>query len=273
MSARMGRAGAIASVPSIAHADAAIIALSLLAWLGMWFHMAAMEPDAGYAGSELLMFLVGWVLMLTAMMLPTERSYIHAFRALLATGETRPADRNVRMAGFLAGYAAAWTAYGLIAFALDAALRRGVEALPFLPGYRTQLAGAVLMIAGLYQLSPVKEACLLHCRTPIAFFARYWREGVRGAVIMGGRHGVVCVGCCWALMAIMFLVGTMNLGWMAALTLLMFAEKVLPAGRRLTRPVAVVLCLLGVWMVVAPQTVPLADGPWAIGASICRAER
>lgn len=269
----MGRAGAIGGVPSIVHADAAIIALSLLAWLAMWFHMATMAPGTGNAGSELLLFLAGWVIMLTAMMLPTERRYIHTFRVLLATGETRPAGRNVRMAGFLAGYAAAWTGYGLMAFALDSALRRGIEALPFLPDYRTQLAGAVLMIAGLYQLSPVKEACLLHCRTPLSYFARYWREGVRGAVIMGGRHGVVCVGCCWALMAIMFLVGTMNLGWMAALTLLMFAEKVLPAGRRLTTSVAVGLCLMGVWMAVAPQTVPLVYGPWAAGESICRTER
>lgn len=254
-------------VPASVSGDAAIIVASLLAWVGMWMHVSA--PDGGKPVSGVLAFIAGWVLMLTAMMLPTERNTLNAFCALLAAGAMAARVRRTRLTCFMTGYAAAWTVYGLAGGVFNEAARGVIEASPRLLASVPQIAGAVLITAGAYQLSPIKAACLRHCRVPLAFLSRHWRDGGWGAFVMGFRHGMVCVGCCWALMAIMFLVGTMNIGWMVILTLLMFAEKVLPAGRHLPVPTAVFLCGMGTWMAVSPQSLPFADGPWVYASSLC----
>ena len=112
------------------------------------------------------------------------------------------------------------------------------------------------MLAGLYQLTPLKARCLKHCRTPLHFVLHDWREGRLGTLRMGLVHGAYCVGCCWGLMLILFALGVMSLVWMAVVAGVIFAEKAFPAGWRLTRPLAVVFVAIGIWVMAAPASVP-----------------
>lgn len=251
-----------------------IVALSLLAWLLVLLFMADMDQGPGTRLHELPLFLAGWVLMLTAMMLPSELTYIGAFSSLLAAREREhTGDRSARVwtvLCFIAGYGLAWLGYGLIAYLLDAAIRQADLGIVSWSRSGPLLAGSALIVAGIYQVSPLKRVCLTHCRSPLAFFARHWRQGRLGATALGVRHGAVCVGCCWALMAVMFVVGAMNLTWMALLTVLMFAEKLIPQGQRLAMPTACLLWAMGLWIALSPETAPLLKDPLVFGSSICR---
>ena len=108
----------------------------------------------------------------------------------------------------------------------------------------------------MYQLTPLKRVCLRHCRTPLSFLMHHWREGPGGAVRMGIVHGGWCIGCCWALMVVLFAVGVMSITWMVVVAAIVFAEKVLPVGERMAQALAVVLIALGIWVAVAPRSVP-----------------
>ena len=119
------------------------------------------------------------------------------------------------------------------------------------------LGGTLLMIAGVYQWLPVKGACLHHCRSPLGFFLGEWREGAAGALVMGLRHGAPCVGCCWALMALLFVAGVMNLLWVAVIAGFVLAEKVVPNGRLLGRITGGLLVLWGVWVLLYPAATKL----------------
>ena len=247
-----------------------VVALSLVAWLAVLLHMAGMDHGPGTPLHDLPMFLAGWVVMLTAMMLPSELNYLGAFNVLLR-GRGKPAiERQRRMLSFIAGYGVAWIGYGLAANLLDSAIRAVNLEMMAWNRAGPYFAGTVLIGAALYQLSPLKHACLKGCRSPLSFFARYWREGDLGSIAMGFRHGLVCVGCCWALMGLMFAVGAMSLSWMALLTLLMFAEKMLPKGRKLTTPIAIFLGAMGVWIAFSPETAPLLKVPMMFASIICR---
>src|SRR5262249_6224294 len=118
------------------------------------------------------------------------------------------------------------------------------------------VAGTAIAAAGLYQLTPLKRVCLRHCRTPLHFVMHGWREGHAGALRMGGEHGAYCVGCCWGLMVILFALGVMSLLWMAVVAAVVFAEKLLPVGERLSRVLALAFVALGIWVAVAPGSVP-----------------
>ncbi len=242
--------------------------LSLLAWLGVLVYMGGMDEGPGTPLHDLPVFLAGWVVMLTAMMLPSELNYIGAFAAFLRVRDRAFVTQIRAMLYFIAGYGIAWVAYGLAAYFLDSAVRAVSPEIIAWNRAGPLLAGSVLVITGLYQVSSLKQACLVGCRTPLSFFTRYWREGDFGAVVMGTRHGMVCVGCCWAMMAVMFAVGAMSLTWMALLTLLMFAEKVLPKGRTLTMPIAYFLWVMGIWIAVSPETAPLLKNSMMFGTSI-----
>ena len=245
-----------------------MVAVSIAAWLGILVFMSGMDDGPGTPLHNLPVFLAGWIVMLTAMMLPSELNYIGGFLAVLKSrGVARPARARLA-AGFVSGYGIAWIAYGLLAYLLDAVVRAYSPAFVAWDKAGPALAGLVLFGAGLYQVSSLKQACLRSCRSPLAFFARYWRKNLVGAIGMGTRHGLVCVGCCWALMGVMFVVGTMSLTWMSLLTVLMFAEKVLPGGQRLRFPIAGLLWVMGLWIGVSPNTAPLLKQPMMF-ASIC----
>lgn len=239
----------------------AVVIFSLLAWIFALVFMSPMDEGPGTSLHNLPVFLASWVIMLTAMMLPSEINYIQALAALLRPNAmTRFA--KIRMILFFGlGYSLAWVAYGLVAYLLDSAVR--LFSPEFIAWNRAGplLSGSVLIIAGLYQVSTLKHACLTGCRSPIAFFTQYWKEGGLNAIIMGVRRGVVCVGCCWAIMAVMFAVGAMSLTWMALLTLIMFAEKVLPRGNKLTIPIACFLWGMGIWIAISPNTAPFFKYP------------
>lgn len=179
-----------------------------------------------------------WLLMSVAMMLPTALPTIDLYVRLARRMED---GTGVRIALFVAGYLVAWSGFGAAAGAGQVALATlppGLVA-PALAG------GALLALAGAYQLSPLKQACLDLCRNPLLFFMSRWRESLGGTLWLGVQHGLVCVGCCWALMALMFVGGAMNLAWMAALGLVMLAEKILPAAQHMGRIGGVLMIAAG----------------------------
>ena len=235
-------------------------ALVVTAWLALW--LWGQSPysryldhgnwtEIGVAGAicrtfpgggavlTTLLVIAGWVLMLAAMMLPTTLPLLDIFRRLTA----RRADRRWLMALVIIGYLAAWGAFGLLAHLADWAVTFAVRQSDWLIAHGWVLGAAVLAIAGLYQFSALKYRCLDKCRAPLGFVVEHWR-GAREkwqAFLLGSRHGAFCVGCCWALMLLMFVVGTANIGWMLALGAVMAAEKNLPSGRRFAAPVGAVL--------------------------------
>ena len=190
---------------------------------------------------------------MAAMMLPSAIPMVMLFAKVSEQSERRPAAAT---ALFVTGYLIAWTAYGLVAFGLFR-LVRAVD-----PGFLAwdragpEITGAAIVLAGIYQLTPLKSVCLRHCRTPLSFVMNHWRGGPLGAVQMGIMHGAWCVGCCWALMVLLFAVGVMSITWMLLVAAIVFAEKVLPIGEEIARAVAVVLIGLGIWVALAPGSVP-----------------
>jgi predicted metal-binding membrane protein len=167
---------------------------------------------------------VMWVVMMVAMMLPSASPMLTMFARITAGRGQAP---WVRLAAFALGYVAVWAAFSAVATAAQA----GFESLSMLSGSMraTPLLGAtILAAAGIYQLTPLKNACLARCRSPIGFFMTEWREGPRGALVMGIRHGIYCLGCCWMLMALLLVAGVMNLLWVAALAVFVLLEKTSP---------------------------------------------
>ena len=209
----------------------------------------ASMPAGMEAGAALrpLVFLLQWTVMMAAMMFPAAAPVILAFGAVHA-------DRRQRGAAFVstwvfnAGYLVVWTAFGGVAYATATVAAMALRETAW-------LAGGLLVAAGLYPLSPLKHACLNRCRSPLAFFATSWREGRSGALRMGVEHGLACLGCCWLLFLILFPIGVMNVAAMGALTLLVFVEKTLPAGKAAARVAALALVAAGA--LVAVGAVPL----------------
>ena len=211
--------------------DRLIVLVSLLAVAGLswlWLLRAPMRhaTDVWTAAYLLPTFLM-WALMMVAMMLPSAAPMIllHARFARRAM----PAGALASTALFALAYLAIW-----LLFSLAAALAQGwlvasgpMSAMALAVGDR-QLAGGMLVLAGLYQLTPLKRACLDQCRSPIAFLMRLWRPGPRGTLRLGLAHGLYCLGCCWALMLLLFVGGVMNIGWIGGLALLVLAEKLAP---------------------------------------------
>jgi predicted metal-binding membrane protein len=196
-------------------------------------------------------FLVAWQVMTAAMMLPSSLPLVRLFAAA-AAGQPRP---RAALAGFLGGYALVWSAFGALALSFDLGVHAAVDASPWLHEHEWLLGGFVLALAGAFQFTKLKDVCLDKCRHPAAFLLRFYERGARGGFRLGARHGVFCVGCCWALMLVMFAAGVANLLWMALLTALMVHEKTRPAGRR-------VVPVTGVALLAVASTV-LAYGVYA----------
>jgi len=194
------------------------------------------------------LYALGWVLMIAAMMLPTTFPILEMFRRMTAT---RP-DRGRLLGLVVAGYLGAWLAFGVVAHGLDAAVHALAAGEPWLAFNGWALGAAVLGVAGLFQFSSLKYRCLERCHTPLAFIASRWqgRTPAREALRIGIDHGAFCIGCCWALMLLMFVVGTGSVGWMLALAAVMAAEKNLPGGRRLRAPLGFALLAAAATIVV-----------------------
>jgi predicted metal-binding membrane protein len=232
--------------------------LAVLAWLyliRMAGQMREMDmaptmpmPGGSDAGYFLLTFSM-WAIMMVAMMIPAASPMILTFAAINRRRAT-DGGATVPLATFLAGYLVMWSAFSLAAAALQWALQVAalmsaatLKAAPFV--------GAVLLIgAGIYQFTPLKDACLARCRSPFHFIMTEWREGARGAFVMGVRHGAFCVGCCWALMALLFVAGVMNLLWVAGIAAFVLVEKLVPPGRLVSGSAGVILLAWGAWVLL-----------------------
>jgi predicted metal-binding membrane protein len=215
---------------------AGIVLLVVLCW---WFlagqatnlssgaEMAMMQPSLGA-------LVAMWWLMMLAMMLPS------ATPAILLYAQVRRQRGNsgmvVRPWIFAAGYALVWLAFSILAATVQELL-----ATPQMTLAEEWLASAVIIAAGVYQLSPIKNACLRRCRSPVHFLTRHWRPGIAGALRLGALHGAYCVGCCWMLMALLFVGGVMNFAWIALLTLIVGMEKLVPNGEWIGRAAGVAL--------------------------------
>jgi predicted metal-binding membrane protein len=222
---------------------------------------AVIEHDAILVGGAIwpvavIVFIGSWQLMTAVMMLPTSLPMVRAF-ATTAARQPRP---RAAMAAFLAGYFAVWTGFALAALAGDAGLHWLVDRWSWLADRPWLISGGVLVGAGAFQFSPIKERCLAECRSPVQFLWRHYQRGVPGAWRLGLRHGLFCLGCCWALMLIMFAVGVGSLAWMAGLTGVMLIEKTSRFGRRLVPVVGIVLLAWGALVLLRPGSVAAHAG-------------
>jgi predicted metal-binding membrane protein len=229
--------------------------LAATAWLVLWLWDASPygrylhhdAPSGLGTPLELGLFVIGWALMILAMMLPTAIPLLATFGALV--GRRRRPGLLVGLV--IAGYVVTWTAFGLAAWIGDRGVHATVEAVPWLAANPQFVLAATFTLAGLYQFSSLKYRCLDECRSPLGFILNRWqgRAERREAFRMGVAHGVFCVGCCWSLMLVMFAVGLGSLAWMLALGAITAVEKNVTWGRRLGRPLGVVLLLAGLAVV------------------------
>lgn len=194
-------------------------------------------------GPVLLLFVLGWVVMIIAMMLPTSLPLVVLFRGIVR----QRADRSLLISLLLLGYLSVWTIFGLTVHAGDAALHALVASQAWIADRATQIGAATLLLAGAYQFTPLKYHCLERCRSPLAFIVGRWRgrQPAGDAFRLGVAHGLFCVGCCWSLMLVMFAVGAGNFAWMLVLGGIMAVEKNVPWGRQMSAPVGVVLLASG----------------------------
>jgi predicted metal-binding membrane protein len=194
-----------------------------------------------------------WTAMMVAMMLPSASPMLLLYALVMRQSERKAEipDASLRIAAFAAGYLALWSLFSLFAVTTQWGLEH-FGAMSAMMMLRSPVAaGALLIAAGLYQLTPLKDRCLTHCRAPASFIAQHWRPGVGGAWSMGLMHGVYCVGCCLALMLLLFVGGVMNLIWIAGLSLIVLAEKLLPHGERLRLALGLLLMVAGLGLIVA----------------------
>ena len=248
------------ALPALLRRDRAVVlsglaAVVVLAWAYLLFgagikmemmdmgggQIMAMSPEwtLGYGA----LIFVMWVAMMVAMMLPSAAPAILLAAALDRRRSTASAPQQGML--FASGYLLVWSAFSLLATLLQWGLdEAGLLSGTMAAGNRI-LAGAVLVAAGAYEWTPLKNTCLAHCRSPIAFLLQHWRQGRLGAVVTGMRHGLFCLGCCWILMALLFVGGLMNLLWVAAIALLVLIEKTAPWGGRMARITGVVLAIWG----------------------------
>ncbi len=223
-------------------------------YAGYLDHRVVIESSALPFGMRLGVFVAGWLVMSVAMMLPSSLPLVTVFRTV-----TRRRERPGRdLALLIGGYLIMWAGFGLAAFLGDTVIHEGVERVELLESSEFLILPATLLVAGLFQFSPLKYRCLRECRSPVGFLASHWHGGDRrwAAFNLGLRHGLFCVGCCWALMLLMFAVGGVNLGWMLALGAVMFAEKAVSWGRWVTRPAGAVFALWGVGLALRLPFLP-----------------
>ena len=190
-----------------------------------------------------------WAVMMTAMMLPTAAPLILLYAAA-AHRSAEPGSPARRVYALAAGYVLVWSLFSVLATALQRVLSSTLVLTPMMEPATALAGGVVLAIAGMYQLTPLKRACLRACRSPLGFLMQRWRVGVTGAFRLGLHHGTYCLGCCWALMLILFAGGVMNLVVIVALTAWVAVEKLAPFGERTAPASGAVLLALAVWMIV-----------------------
>jgi predicted metal-binding membrane protein len=239
----------------------AILAILLVVAIWSWaalvwdYPASAMDMSLPYTmGLSLTPFLAIWTIMMVAMMFPTAAPMILTYHNI----QRRRTARGAFFAtwAFVAGYLILWALTGIAAFGFARGAEAAVSHFDISANALARFGGIVLILAGLYQFTPAKNFCLSKCRTPVAFIMTSWRSGTAGALRMGWLHGLYCFGCCWLLFVILFPLGMMNVAAMAAITLLILAEKVLPWGRLIAHASAVVLIVYGGAVIAMPALLP-----------------
>ena len=247
---RVGLAAAFAAARTRLALIGLLFVLSGIAWWSTVDRMRGMDDGPGTHLGALSWFLGVWVVMMAAMMFPSVSPTVALYSRM--TKRRTPVAPLV----FTSGYLLTWTSAGLLAFAISDGGRRLLGTELSWDEAGRWVAGGTLIVAAVYQLTPLKNACLTKCRSPLGFLLGSWRDGIWGALKMGARHGAWCVGCCWALMASLFALGVMSIAWMAFAAALIAAEKTLPWGRAVTYGTAAILLVLGVVLIVAPNALP-----------------
>jgi len=239
----------------------ALVLLSALAWagtvyqaggMGMGMITSSMTMGMPFSAYNTMLYLALWGVMMIAMMFPS----VAPMALLFSTISRKKREQRTPFAPtwvFVTGYVVLWTLTGGVAYAGDLIIQSLPGSFPALRAYGHIIGGATLVVAGLYQLTPLKYLCLTHCRSPLGFLLNSWRDGYNGAFRMGLYHGAYCLGCCWSLMAVLFVVGTMNLVWMGVLTLVIFVEKTVPQGVIMGKGVGIGLIGLGLLLASIPM--------------------
>jgi len=237
-----------------------ILLLAAGAWLALWFldnpsqlfshhqHLHHAVGPAGISAIGLLLFVLGWTLMTVAMMLPTSLSVLTVFNKI---AEQR-SDRSLLVALVIVGYLLVWGIFGVAVYFGNVVLQRFASVSAWQTQYSWSVAPILLLVAGLFQFTPLKYRCLDKCRSPLSFVIGHW-QGRRDrwqSFRLGADHGIFCVGCCWALMLLMFIVSVGSLAWMMILAVVMGVEKNAPWGRRLSAPLGVALLTSAVVYIV-----------------------
>jgi predicted metal-binding membrane protein len=231
--------------------------ITLLAWAYLLYqawamdHMdvvdMAMPSMQDWGIRDLTLVFTMWAIMMVGMMAPSASPMVLLFARIQ---KQRNVGKPMLASGlFLLGYLLVWTGFSLVVTLVQWALHSALLISPMMVATNALLGGAVLIAAGIYQWTPAKQACLAHCRSPIGFLLNEWRDGNRGALLMGLRHGLFCTGCCWLLMLVLFVVGVMNLLWITLLTAYVLLEKFLPQAPWVSHVTGLALVVWGVWMV------------------------
>jgi len=234
----------------------ALVLLSSLAWtgtvyqagsMGLGMITCSMTMGTPFSVGNALLYVLLWGVMMVAMMFPA----IVPVVGLFSTIAGRKREQGVPFTPawvFVAGYLVLWTLAGGVGYTVDLAIQSLPEVFPALRTYGLVIGGLTLIAAGVYQLTPLKYLCLSQCRSPMGFLLTSWRDGALGAFRMGLHHGAYCLGCCWSLMAVLFVVGTMNLVWMGILSMVIFVEKIVPHGVEMGKATGLALIALGLAM-------------------------
>ena len=232
-----------------------LFGLAVVGWLWTADEMQDMDGGPWTELGTLGWFVGVWIVMMAAMMFPSVAPTVALYSTM--TRSRSPVAPFL----FTSGYLAAWTSIGVLAFAASTAGDRISGDLLAWDRAGRWFAGATLIIAAVYELTPLKDVCLGQCRSPLGFLLGAWRSGRFGALQMGARHGAWCIGCCWALMASLFALGVMSLVWMAVVAGLITFEKLIPSRQAATYGTAAILFALGVLLLAAPDSIPALTIP------------
>jgi predicted metal-binding membrane protein len=255
-----GRGEVLAAVRARLGLIALLMGLGAAAWWVSVQRMAGMDAAPGADLGTLGWFVVTWVVMMAAMMLPSVSPTVALYARMTSRrGPLRPLL-------FTAAYLLVWGACGVLAYAVFTVAQRWWGGGLRWDGGGHWVAATVLAAAALYELTPLKDACLARCRSPLGFLLGCWRDGPAGSLQMGARHAAWCVGCCWLLMAALFALGVMSLTWMAVVAALITVEKTVPGRRAVTRGTALALAALAVALLLAPHGLPGLAAPGQMGS-------
>jgi predicted metal-binding membrane protein len=233
-----------------------LIGLSLVAWAYMGYlawdmhHMDMAMPQMQRWGAlELLLLFLMWTVMMVAMMVPSATPMLLMFTTINRRRQEQQ-QPFVSTLVFLAGYLLVWTGFSIVASLAQWGLHTAALLSPMMVSTSPILGGILLLVAGIFQWTPLKYACLSRCRSPLSFLMTDWRDGTGGALRMGLKHGAYCTGCCWSLMALLFVAGVMNLLWVAAIAAFVLVEKAVPRGELVGRVAGGVLIVAGVMLLI-----------------------